>query len=308
MKRKRIQYNELNEEIYSTPHWSKSKIAIFIYVILTFSFILNFSLEDRLNRSLNLLLSQNQNCPMNFEKAEIHYFMPKVLLKKLNVKGLCFGNPENDLILQNISVGLAFPSFYPLGIKLHVEINEGQTHLDIYPILSIFSRLIKFDESTLDAKLLSVFSATKASYFAGIIKINGLLKFDSEGLIDGELLLDSKNLSIPAQNINGFEVPYLKLNRFELKSEVTKANYLKVNTLKIGDNKSPAMLSLSGQVNVSPNSFSSSLVVLKGNMKLSSLLLSKFQFLNLFLPKDRTDGNYVFSLTGPLSQLTPKVE
>jgi len=245
---------------------------------------------------------------MSFEKAELQYFLPKILIKKLNIKGQCFGNPENDLILQNMNIGLSFPSLYPLGLKLHLEIKEGQTHLDIYPIISIFSRVIKFEESVIDAKLLGVFSASKTSYFAGLIHINGLLKFDSENLIDGELNLESKNFSIPPQNINGFEVPLLKLNRFELKSEVTKNNLLKVNTFNIGDNKSPASLSLSGQVNVSPQMFSNSLVVLKGNMKLSSLLLSNFQFLNLFLPKDRTDGNYIFSLSGPISQLTPKVE
>ena len=83
MKRKRIQYNELNEDIYGPKYWTKASLVITGIVLLTFGFLFNFSLEEKINKWLLATLSSNEACPILFEKAELSYFFPKVIVKKL---------------------------------------------------------------------------------------------------------------------------------------------------------------------------------------------------------------------------------
>src|SRR4051812_22153089 len=110
MKRKRIQYNELNEEIYNPKYWTRTRLIVCGLFILLFGFLFNFSLEEKINKALQSTLSSNDACPVLFEKAELSYFLPKVNLRKPVVMGRCFGQPNNSLPLQNFTIALAGPS------------------------------------------------------------------------------------------------------------------------------------------------------------------------------------------------------
>src|SRR5207237_978276 len=82
MKRKRIQYNELNEEIYGPRYWTRGKLIFVGTILLIFGFIFNLNLEEKINRILLSTLSTNEACPIIFDKAELSYFLPKVTIKK----------------------------------------------------------------------------------------------------------------------------------------------------------------------------------------------------------------------------------
>ena len=82
MRKKRILYNELSDDIYESTRITKSKLIFLGILVLFFSFILNLSLEEKANRLLTTYLTGNPQCPIQFEKVELGYFPPKLALKK----------------------------------------------------------------------------------------------------------------------------------------------------------------------------------------------------------------------------------
>ena len=140
MKKKRIQYNELNEEIYAPKYWTKTKLVLIGALILFFGFIATFSLEERLNRFLQTKLASNVSCPVQFEKLELSYFLPKAIIKRPVIMGACFGQYNNRLEFKDIKISFHSPSFYPVGIRLHVEATSGKSYINLIQCSRFFLR------------------------------------------------------------------------------------------------------------------------------------------------------------------------
>ena len=73
MKRKRIQYNELNDEIYAPKYWTKTRLVLIGVVLLIAGFLINFSLEEKLNKIMyndNSLEVKNNGNKLLLELSE----------------------------------------------------------------------------------------------------------------------------------------------------------------------------------------------------------------------------------------------
>lgn len=299
MKRKRINYNELNEEIYSPKYWSRTRLVLAGSFILILGFLFNFSLEEKINRWLQSTLSSNEACPIVFEKAELSYFLPKVNIRKPVILGRCFGQPNNSLPLQSFTIALAGPSFVPPGIKLHVAMAQGKTKLNIYPSLSPFSQYIDISESKLDASIFGAMTEANKSPVTGVLNISGFLKFASGQIEDGKIGISSGNFTVPAQRIVGLDVPLLNLNKFRFEAEFENPTTMKIRQLDLGQPKTPAEIKLKGQLLVNNNNFMMSILQLNGTLRLTEFLLSAVP-LQLFLPPGNTSGTYQMTINGPL--------
>lgn len=300
MKRKRIQYNELNEEIYAPVYWTKLRLIIVGIVLLIVGFLVNFSLEEKINKFLQIKLTNNVACPVQFEKAELSYFLPKLVLKKPVVQGACFGQWNNRLPLKDIKISINAPSFYPLGLKLHVAISSGKSNINLYPVVSIFSQYLEIDNTKIDGQFFAPFVESNVSPISGLLNINGFFKFEGQSVVDGTIEIASTNFGIPAQNIKGFEVPKMSLNTFLIKAHFVDPTSMTVDAIKIGKANSPVELNLKGNIAVNERDFLTSRLVLNGNLKLSQFTLQSFSFIKLFLPPNNTSGNYVMKMNGTL--------
>jgi hypothetical protein len=305
MKRKRIQYNELNEEIYGPKYWTKSRLIITGLALLFFGFIFNFSLEEKINKWLLTTLSTNEACPIIFEKAELSYFLPKITIKKAIVLGSCFGQPNNKLPLQDFIIALHSPSFYPPGIKLHVTIKEGRTNINLYPTLSPFSQYIDIENTKIDNKIFAAMSSDNQSVIAGMMAIEGTLKFSSGTIEDGKLTITSNDFRLPAQNIKGFEMTLLDLKHLDIRTHFTNKTTMQIDHIEIGRTGSPIELNLKGNLLINPSSFLNSQLQLSGPLKLSNYILVNFSFIKLFLPAENTSGTYQMKINGPLGNMGP---
>lgn len=305
MKRKRIQYNELNEEIYGPKYWTKTKLIIIGIVLLLFGFLFNFSLEDKINKWLLATLSTNEACPIVFDKAEVSYFLPKINIIKPVILGSCFGQMNNKLPLHDFKIAVSGPSFYPPGVKLHVSITEGRTKLNLYPTISPFSQYVEIEDSKIDSQIFAAMTSDNKSPVAGILTIDGSLKFSSGVVEDGYLNIVSRDFYLPAQNIKGFEMTRINLNKLILKAHFTNKTTLKIDQIQIGQQNMPVELKLKGNLLINPASFISSQLQLDGTLHLASAILTNFSFLKLFLPEGNTSGTYQMRLTGPLGNLGP---
>lgn len=300
MKRKRIQYNEINEETYAPKYWTKPRLVLIGIVLLFMGFLVNFSLEDRLNKYLQTTLGNNQACPIQFDRAELSYFMPKIVMKKPVIMGACFGQYNNRLEFRDIKIGFHSPSFYPVGVRLHVEATSGKSYINLYPVLSVFSQNVKIEKTLIDTQMFAPMFEANLSPISGQLSIEGFFEFKSGTVTDGELDIVSKNFSLPSQNIKGFELTQLNLETLNLSAHFTDPQTLSVDRIQIGKNSAPIELSLKGIVKINENDFMGSNLTLNGNLKLSQYILLNFAFIKLFLPESNTSGNYQMKINGPL--------
>ena len=300
MKRKRIQYNELNEEIYTPIYWTKLRLIFIGIVLLIFGFLVNFSLEEKLNKFLQIALSANSACPVQFEKAELSYLLPKIIVQKPVIMGACFGQMNNKLPLKDLKISFHSPTFLPLGIRLHVEANSGRSYINLYPVLSVFSQNLRIEKTIIDTQIFAPMTESNSSPVSGLLSIEGFFEFSSGTVTGGELEIVSHNFTLPSQNLKGFELTQLSLETLNLTAHFTDKSTMAIDRLQIGKKDAPVELVMKGTLKVSPGDFMGSRLNLKGNLKLSQFILVNFSFLKLFLPASNTSGNYEMKINGPL--------
>lgn len=305
MKKKRIHFNEINEEIYAPAIWTKTRVIIISLSLLIIGFLANFSLEEKVNKLLQSVLQKNDACPIQFQKAELSYLLPKLTIKSLSVSGACFGRPNNTLPIREVVIALHSPSFYPPGIRFHLSLKEGNTKIHLYPSISFFSHYMEIEKTQIDAKIFSVLTEDNKSPLDGLIDISGFLKISSGNISDGQLTLTSNNFSIPAQNISGFNMSPVALNKLSIQSHFSNASTMLIDEIKIGKSNSPIEVNLKGQINISSSGLQSSILSLKGTLFLSQYFLNNFSFVKIFFPASNTTGKYQMKLEGPLGNLGP---
>lgn len=300
MRKKRISYNELNEEIYESNYWTKSKLIALGIIIVIFGFLFNFSLEEKINKLLVLTMSSNEACPIQFEKAEVTYFPPKLTIKKIGVPGLCFGQPSNRLSIDDIKIHPDFPSIAHLGLRFDIEIKTEDSVIKVDPIISPFAHYIEIEKSTINAKIFHILTADDKSPIAGKVSVIGFLKFESGVLTDGDIRMESNNFHFPSQRISGFDLPLIPLDRLNIEAKFEKKGEMDIKRIEIGKAGKQIEIKLKGKLFVSKSSFMTSLVSLKGTMNLSPAFMSNFSFVTLMLPQGHPDGKYQMSINGPL--------
>ncbi len=300
MKRKRIQYNEISEETYAPKYWTKLRLIFVGFLLLILGFLANFSLEDRLNKFLQTTLNSNQACPIQFDRAEISYFMPKIIMKRPVIMGACFGHFNNRLEFKDIKVAFNSPSFYPVGFRLHVQATTGKSYINMYPVISVFSQNVKIENTMIDAQMFAPMFDTNTSPISGQMSVEGFFEFKSGSISDGVINIISKNFLLPSQNIKGFELTQLNLETLNLSAHFSDPLNLVVDKIQIGKKSAPIELSLKGVIKINENNFLASNLSLNGNLILSEFILTNFSFIKLFLPESNTSGNYQMKINGPL--------
>lgn len=300
MRKKRILYNELSDEIYESSFWTKTKLIFIGVCILFLAFILNFSIEDKINWYLTNALGSNQACPMQFEKTELHYFPPKINIQRLTILGNCFGQPTNQLYINEIKITPDFPSIAHIGIRIGLEINAQDTHIKLYPVVSPFSTYIEIDNSYINAKMLHPFFADDKSPIAGKILLQGFLKLEDGNLADANIKMQSNNFHFPSQRISGFDLPLIPLEKLQLEALFERPGELKIKNIIIGKPGKQIEINLKGKLAISKSSFASSMLMLDGTMTLSPAFMTNFSFVTLMLPAGHTDGKYMVRINGPI--------
>ncbi len=300
MKKRKIQYNEINEDNYAPLFWTKPRLIFIGILILIVGFIGNFSLEDRVNRLLQAQLGSNPACPIQFERAEIGYFLPKIIMRRPVILGACFGQFNNQLEMKDIKIAFHSPSFYPVGIRLHIEAASLNTKINLYPVLSLFSHNVKIENTIIDSPFFAPMTRNNQSPIAGALSIEGFFEFKSGTIVDGEIDIVSKNFSLPSQNIQGFELTKINLQEFRISAKFTDKSEIAVEKLQIGSISSPVVIGLKGKIKVDQADFMGSKLILDGKLKLSTVMLTNFAFLKLFLPAENTSGNYQMKINGTL--------
>lgn len=297
----KVEINQLN--IYSL----KTKHVILILVLSFFAFILgllmNFSAEEKISQNIEAALKSNGRCPMNYKSMSLSYIMPSLNFTDFEISSRCLGG-QNPFKLKSITSKLSIPSLSPFGPSFETTLKDQFSQIKIDSAHGFTGSLIKIESSKLAAKTLNP--------FLGKAKIEGQFTVNSNLLVDYtpslqelDLQIKSLNFSIPAQNIQNFEVPTLIIGPLSLKAQMKDGKKLNIIELILGNEISPIRANIKGDITLNQKNINLSQIDLIATVKFSQNFLESFSILNLFLDasKQDEDGFYKIKLTGTFNKL-----
>ncbi|ATH07506.1 type II secretion system protein GspN [Halobacteriovorax marinus] len=299
--------NELPDEIYIQKKTYFAKVAMASSILIFLAFLMNFPIGTILKSQVENAIRSNPTCPITYDEMRFEWFLPKVILTKPVVSGRCYSNPSSSLKLSDLVISFQSPSFWPLGIKLHSKVKHKLSVINIYPTVGIGGTVIKVEKSSLSHKTLKEFLGTKSLNFTGDIEIESLVKIDGSKLSQSDFLITSSNLSIPGQNIGGFDLPNLPIGALQLKGSLNSKDLLEIQDFQLGSPTSPVMAEANGVIKLNTHNMSNSTLDIAGEVKFSPSFLENFAIINMMLSgKESTNkGFYKFKVGGKFAAPMP---
>ncbi len=289
-----------SQDIYNINTKWKIKFAAIAVTALTIGVVLNFPLNNFIVTQVSKVIVQNQrSCPMTYDQIRFSLLLfPTLALDNLNIDGRCFGQQGNHLKLGNSEISFMGPHFIPFGARLHAKTNLSKAQIPIRIGVGIGSTLIKIPETDLSGKdLINLFGGFRS--FEGNIKTEVLLKISENKIQEGNMLLESSNFKIPAQNIMGLAITDLYFGVFAFKVKVTSATNAEVENIVLGNERSPLFASIKGKINLIQPQLSYSSLDLAGQVRFSDEFIKQFPIINLLISgKKANNGIYAFSIKG----------
>ncbi len=303
----KVHPNELPEEIYFQNKSFYLKVTIAAISLATIAFLLNFPIGKIIKAQAESAISSNPACPITYDEMKFEWFLPKVILTKPVINGRCYNNPSSSLKLSDLSISFQSPSFWPLGIKLHTKIKHKLSVINIYPTIGLGGQVIKVEKSSISHKTLRELLGTKSLSFTGDIEIESLIKIDGGKIAESDFLITSTNLSIPGQNIGGFDLPNLPIGSVQLKGSVNAKELLEIQDFQLGAPNSPVLAEASGTIKLNSHNIPNSTLDLNGEVKFTPSFLESFGIINMMLSgrESTSKGFYKFKVGGKFSAPVP---
>jgi hypothetical protein len=307
----KVQPNELPEEIYVQNKVTITKLIGGAVAVFFIAFFLNFPISTIIKSKITAAISSNRACPISYDDISLEWFMPKVIIKKPVISGVCFNNPSSALKLKNLKVALNSPSFSPVGLRFHTKIKHKQTVLNVYPTLGVTRQAVRIEKSSISHETLRLLLGRKSIKFSGDFEIEALVKTNKGNLTEADVLISSTNLNLPPQNVGGLvDLPPMPIGQFQLKAKANAKNLLELNDVRLGDANSPIIASVEGNIKLNAHNMSNSNLDLLGEVKFSQTVLENFGILNAMLssktPSEK--GFYKFKVSGRMASPIPSFQ
>lgn len=300
---------DLPESIYEGGNRSLPKITITIGVFLLLGFFLNFPLMTMLEGTIQEQMNKasSSQCPVKFGKLRFEFLMPKFVIPSVDIPGRCFGRPEGQLALKNLSLNFLGPSFAPLGLKLKAEFKIEKDKVEIYSIISLKETIIKIKDNTINLSSLAPLNPN-LSKVSGKFKINIKTTIKGKQASNSKFLIESKDLKILPIGIPQvmMTTPLLDLKNVKIKGELNQSgskNILSLSPLNIGYEKSPLSADLKGDIRLSSASLQASALDLNIRLRIGNEIKEKYGvLLTGFLSSqlNEQDGYYEGKILGNL--------
>ena len=300
--KKKILEHELEDGIYTVFNSGRKRLIIAGSILFFLGIVLNFPLKKTVNSFLATTLKPPKSCPFSYKDMSVEFFLPKLVFKDLFIPGSCYKKPKGGFNLENAKIYIKGPSFSPLGLSTKVVTQYEGQDLVVHAAVAPKKQKVKIPSTTIDAGMLNALFQNKFN-LAGSLTTEVLAELQRGKLLEGNLLLTSKNLIIPSQNIQGFQLETMKLNTLLAKASVGKNGQLKVHELKVGDKKAPIILDLKGRINLILSAPAFSQVSLDGTLKVSKAFIDKMPLINAVLGGLKKEGDaYLVKISGTLAK------
>ena len=296
-------------EIYSLEELNyQGKLRYFLLglvgVGLFISAFLNYyPINDKLKAIAQPYLRQ-ANCNADWEKVRIDFLLPKLVVSDLTIPSSCFGKAGEPLKLSFININYQLINLSPFGLPFRVDTELGGQPVSLHLVFGFGQKMFRLKDQTINI--------SKLQPLLGDFKLEGDVTVDASVLTSGNTLQSlafkaaSKNLEIPTQTIQGFNLQSVRLNEFFAEANGANPPRITIDKLVLGDRNSHIRANFKGKINLLQDRVAMSGVDLKGEVAFSDAFKQSLPLVDMmFQSFAQKDGFYQVRLGGTLGAVKP---
>lgn len=288
---------------YSFPKVGKSKLITSLIAIFLLGIIIYFPFMFKIKSVVKEQLNHIPGCAVDYDDIHLEFLLPKLIVRDLAIPQSCFGQHGAPLRMDNVYLYFRGLSFSPFGPHFKIETNLNGIPLSSYLSAGIGGVALNVKDN--EFELNKVSKTLPAINLAGKIKLDLLARMKGQNLSDLKLKIESKDFTLPGQNIQGFKLATMRLNNLLIKADMA-GKKVKVSDFIVGDQDAPIRANFRGDLAINQRNFTGSQLNLKGEVAFAQSFLEKYSIIKLVMAKfDKKDEFYQIKLTGPLSSPKP---
>lgn len=289
----------------------KSRIKSYFYpIIIIFVLILGFlnyfPVSDKVKSVIKTAL-QPTGCNPDFHQIRFEWLLPKIVIDDLSLPASCLGQgATSPLKLAHVSINYQLISFSPFGLPFRIDTEFNGQDLSFYVVQGFGSRLVRLKDQNIALPKLTPLIGENIKLSGNLIVDLNLLLKNSNEIQNLSFKAQSRDLVIPAQNIQGFTTPHLRLKELVIDAVSEGSNRVNIDRLMIGNTDSPIRANFKGNINLTQNSIAYSPVNLTGEVAFSEGLKQSLPLIDMmFQSFTQKDGFYQIRLGGTLGAIKP---
>lgn len=300
-----LKENELYDSDYELPQGHRWRWLLLIVLALITGFFLNFPLKTTLDHHLRQTLLNLPGCPISYDSLDFSFFPPKLQLNSTSLSARCLGGRGAPLVLRQTHLQLRSFGIFPPSVKLEVATEYSRTSIKTFARLGFSEQTLEIKDSKLSIAdlLLRLPQPIKAR---GLLTLNGEIALADRVPQSGILFIQSDDLFIEGQNIQGLDLPAMNVGALAIKGNLANPSRFDIETFLLGGNASPIRSSFSGYLNLNARNFQQSQINLVGETAFEESFLEEFSFIKFFLNQfNLKNGFYQIKIAGPLYAPVP---
>lgn len=288
----------------------KSRIKSYFYpliilFVLVIGFLNYFPVSDKVKSVIKTALAPT-GCNPDFTQIRFEWLLPKLVIDDLTLPASCLGQGTREpLKLSHVSINYQLISFSPFGLPFRIDTEFNGQDLSFYAVQGISSRLVRLKDQSIALPKLSPILGEKIKLAGNLVVDLNLLLKNSNEIQNLSFKAQSRDLVIPAQSIQGFTTPHLKLKELVVDAVSEGPSRINVDRLMIGNPDSPIRANFKGNINLVQSDISRSSVNLTGEAAFSEGLKQSVPVDMLFQSFTQKDGFYQIRLGGTLGSIAP---
>lgn len=292
--------NEIQYKSKVKPYF----LVMLILALFVMGFINFFPVSDKL-KSLVQSSLKGTGCNLDFDEVHMEWLLPKVVISDLVVPARCLGRMGEPMKFAHVTLNYQLINFAPFGLPFRLDTEFNGQPLTMYYVQGIGTQMIRFKDQTIALSRLEPLMGGQFK-MGGNVTIDLNLQISDKRMKSLSLLAQSKDLQVPAQNLQGFNLPTMKINDFRLEALSDNPPRITVDKLILGDTDSPVRANFKGRIDLQEGAVQFSQMDLTGDLKFSDNFKQTVPLLDMmFQSFAQKDGFYQIRLGGTLGAPKP---
>jgi type II secretion system protein N len=291
----------LDEINYKSPSKLKTfLVSVLGLILLMIGFLNYYPVGEAIKKVIRTQMAAS-GCNPDFNDLSINPFLLKVEVTELSLPSRCFNQSGKPLNLPFLTINYHLISFLPFGLPFRIDTQVEGNPLSIHFVAGIGEQMIRVKDQKLTlAKLLPLFAPQFK--IAGDLTIDLSMSTNYQGIMTSmNLKAVSKNFTIPGQNVQGFELPNLRVGEIFVEASSENPPRIVIQKLIAGNPNSPIRANFKGRIDLQEGNPAFSPMEFVGEVNFSQSLKESVGILDLLMePYPQRDGFYQVKIGGTL--------
>lgn len=293
--------DKLDNVDYSMNFFGSKTFIVSATIVFIVAITANTSITSKIDNLIYSTLKSNPNCSVLLDDYEVKLFLPRVVLKNINIPNRCLQGSNSDLTIKEINIYFRGISFSPFGPHFKIETSLRNTPISAYLTLGMGAIQIRLSNQVVS--LDSIKDLIPKVKIKGDLKIDGLVKLEQNKIRKLLLNLRSNNITLPPQKIVILNVPKIDINNLKIIANSNDGKQIILDDFILGGPNESVESSIRGSIDIDERSFNDSLLKLNGEFKIAESMIKALPFLKALLNGfNIKDGYYQLPIRGKLSE------